>query len=251
MEWKTDADGVVVYDDSLYWKLALPAVAVSIELTIVGLFLALAVLTGGPAAPGRMLLWVALGFVAWTGFEYVVHRWLFHQTGHPVLRWIYKHAHMPHHRVRRMEDDNHRTLHPSIAIPALVPHFLLGLWLGADGYVAGTAGFVVGYCAYEWLHYLFPRHRLPASLEGGRVGAPPVPRPPRAPLRQRAAELRLHAAALGRPLRHPRPQRHERGAGESRGAREGEGLTSTPYALQGRWAGLPVHSLRPVLKTDA
>ena len=152
MTWKTDSDGVVQYDGSFYWKLALPAVAIPIHLAVGALFFIPAAMGG---RTGALLSSLVIGFILWTLFEYVVHRWLFHQTGHPVLLWIYKHAHMPHHRARRMEDDNHRTLHPAIGIPSLLPHYVIGLWLGANNYVAGAVGFMLGYCAYELLHYLF------------------------------------------------------------------------------------------------
>jgi dihydroceramide fatty acyl 2-hydroxylase len=150
----TDSDGVVLYEDNFYWKLALPAVALPLQGVVAALFLAAAIAHGAPSIIA-LLTAMVVGFIAWTAFEYLVHRWAFHQTGHPVLLWIYKNAHMPHHRARRMEDDNHRALHPAIAIPALLPHYAIGLWLGADLYVAATAGFAIGYCAYELIHYLF------------------------------------------------------------------------------------------------
>lgn len=160
MAWKTDADGVVQYDDTLYWKLALPGVAILIHVCVGAAFLAPA-LMHARLSPGGTLGALAMGFLLWTLFEYLVHRWAFHQTGHPVLRWLYKHCHMPHHRAGRMDDDNHRALHPAIGIPALLPHYLLGLWLGADGYLAGTVGFMLGYCTYELIHYLFHGTEFP------------------------------------------------------------------------------------------
>ena len=166
MDWKkTDSDGVVQYDDSVYWKLALPAVAIPIHLVVGGAFLVPAALSG-KTSPATLLASMVVGFIAWTLFEYVVHRWLFHQTGHPVLLWLYKHAHMPHHRARRMEDDNHRALHPAIGVPSLLPHYLAGLWLGAHGYLAGAVGFMIGYCAYELLHYLFHGTDFPERFNG-------------------------------------------------------------------------------------
>lgn len=161
MTWKTDSEGVVQYDDSFYWKLALPAVTIALHLAVGAVFIGLTLARAPMAVPSVIGLLV-LGFIAWTLFEYAVHRFLFHQTGHPALVWIYKHGHMPHHRAQRMEDDNHRALHPAIGIPALLPHYLIALAAGSATYAALAVGFMVGYCAYELLHYLFHGTDFPA-----------------------------------------------------------------------------------------
>jgi sterol desaturase/sphingolipid hydroxylase (fatty acid hydroxylase superfamily) len=153
MAWTIDRDGMVLYDDGLFWKLALPIIALPVQLLIGGAFIVLALVRG--AAPSAVALGLGLGFTLWTLFEYAVHRWLFHQTGNRVLRWIYVHAHRPHHRTRRMDDPHHRTLHPFIAVPSLLPHYVLSAVFGSSGVWAGAvAGFSVGYCVYEWFHYI-------------------------------------------------------------------------------------------------
>ena len=148
-----DRNNLVVYDDSFFWKLALPQVALPLELAMAAAFLATAGHRLAHAA------WVPVagllaGFAVWTFFEYAVHRWLFHQTGHPALRWIYRRAHLPHHRTRTMDDPHHRALHPTAAIPALLPHFLAATWLGSAGYLWVMGGFTAGYCFYELFHFL-------------------------------------------------------------------------------------------------
>jgi sterol desaturase/sphingolipid hydroxylase (fatty acid hydroxylase superfamily) len=161
---RINAQGVTEYEGSLWWW-ALPQVALPLQLALAGGVLGAKVLEVQHHRAQASLGWtvgltlglgVALGFVAWTLFEYTVHRWLMHQTWHPVLRWLWLHTHKPHHAMKVLEDENHRALHPALALPIFLPWYLGAWWLGDGGLgVAVVAGFAVGYCTYELVHYLF------------------------------------------------------------------------------------------------
>jgi sterol desaturase/sphingolipid hydroxylase (fatty acid hydroxylase superfamily) len=155
-----DAHGRTVHEGR-WWTLARPAIALPPQVLIAASLLALKQ-HSSPMPAARVVGAAVIGFTLWTLFEYAVHRWLFHQTWHPVLRFIWIHAHKPHHRMRKVEDPYHRTLHPAIAIPVLLP-WQLGFVLFAETSIpiATMFGFTLGYCAYELLHYVFHATRFP------------------------------------------------------------------------------------------
>jgi sterol desaturase/sphingolipid hydroxylase (fatty acid hydroxylase superfamily) len=107
--------------------------------------------------PGALVL-LAAGFAAWTLFEYALHRWILHSRN-PVLWRI---LHKEHHSMRVMEDQNHRLMHPFIAVPLmggatmLLPH--------AGGPVVFGIGFWIGYVTYELIHWVHHDARLTQSL---------------------------------------------------------------------------------------
>lgn len=159
----TDENGMTVYGGR-FWDWARVEVAILIHVATAGGFFAFKAAAVGKPSSG--LGWaLMLGFILWTLFEYVVHRWLFHQTWHPILRKIYVHAHLPHHRTRRIEDPFHRALHPLISVPSLLPHYLWSTFL-CDGLapLVGVCGFAIGYCVYELFHYVFHATSLPTRL---------------------------------------------------------------------------------------
>jgi len=160
-----------------WWKLALPGVILSINLGIVAGTCAWA--TSRPGSGWSALsVGVLFGVLVWTLFEYVLHRWLLHHTRHPLLRKIFWNGfHREHHMYLQMKDPGHHGVHIAITFPIIL------LLLGAVGFatesgwgLAILAGYLLGYCAYEALHWLFhsgdlhrglgkfpPLHRLCAA----------------------------------------------------------------------------------------
>lgn len=129
---------------------------------------ALADAPGAPSLPARLGLFLA-GVLGWTLVEYVMHRFWFHLT--PRADWarvamLFVHGH--HHLV---PDDPHRLVATPWQIGSLL--LLVGGIVGAAlpwlVFLPVAAGFVVGYLAYEALHYRAhharPRTRLGRALQ--------------------------------------------------------------------------------------
>jgi dihydroceramide fatty acyl 2-hydroxylase len=111
---------------------------------------------------------VALGYAAWTLFEYWLHRLVFHfepeQGLGARLHWIIHGVHHEH-----PNDPLRLVMPPAVSVPLAALVFgLLYLLLGKR-YAPGVgAGFFVGYLAYDMLHYYVhhfsPRTRLGRAL---------------------------------------------------------------------------------------
>lgn len=89
------------------------------------------------------LFWAFIGFLAWTFFEYIVHRSLFHRVK------AFNHDHNRHHD----EPESYIGVGSWITLPL----FLL-LWALAGDAV--TIGFAVGYYIYIFVHDQFHHARL-------------------------------------------------------------------------------------------
>lgn len=111
---------------------------------------------------------VASGFVVWTLFEYVMHRYLFHlELDLPVVKWAVFLMHGNHHDC---PNDSLRNM-----MPLLVSLPILALIWGACVALMGPAGtwallgFATGYVIYDMVHYAchqWPmRGRLAAALK--------------------------------------------------------------------------------------
>jgi len=148
-------DGHCVYT-GFWWRLALPAVTLSAHLAVSVLASAAAVrFLGGSGA--TLAIGLPAGFVAWTLFEYVLHRWLLHDTRHPVRRKVFwEKFHREHHLYRKMEDPDPHTVHPAITLPISIA-LLAAVGLATRSALAliVTTGWLVGYSAYEGLHWVF------------------------------------------------------------------------------------------------
>ena len=136
-----------------------PAAIVGLWLPIVVLLLVYAVLTvNGPGFPVHILLGFILGLFLWTFAEYSLHRFLFHhKPTSPRQERIFFLFHGIHHAQPQVKT---RLVMPfPVSIPlALVFvglfHLVLGVLFKAPQWVAPlTAGFLVGYLAYDLTHY--------------------------------------------------------------------------------------------------
>lgn len=167
MAKQVGADGVCEYS-GFWWGLALPHVILPLHLLLVtGVVAVAASRTEEPlgVVPAGLLF----GSIAWTLFEYAFHRWLLHHMRRPALRRIFWDAlHREHHQYRRMLDPGHRGVHPVISLPVMGSLFacVALLWTGPLP-PSVLAGWMLGYCAYEALHWYFhsrddaPRSRGP------------------------------------------------------------------------------------------
>ncbi|MEL6388608.1 MAG: sterol desaturase family protein [Bacteroidota bacterium] len=97
--------------------------------------------------------WGALGFLAWTVVEYVMHRWVFHF--HPKSDWGKK-LHFIFHGIHHDYpcDKLRLVLPPSVSIPLATGFFFLWRsFIPAPGLFAFFATFILGYLIYDMFHY--------------------------------------------------------------------------------------------------
>lgn len=95
----------------------------------------------------------ALGLLAWTFAEYVLHRWVFHWTKDaPIAKRIHFLLHGVHHD---FPNDKDRLVMPLLASVPLAVIFwtLFHLTMGATHGEPFFAGFTLGYLCYDGTHY--------------------------------------------------------------------------------------------------
>jgi sterol desaturase/sphingolipid hydroxylase (fatty acid hydroxylase superfamily) len=109
------------------------------------------------ASPRAAALSWALGVVAWTWVEYMVHRFILHGVfpdGPGLKRWthvLFDHLHVEHHK--RPWDGNHINGTIKDTGPFLLPAFLLALLLPPQTLLAFLAGLTQAYVVEEWIHH--------------------------------------------------------------------------------------------------
>lgn len=113
----------------------------------------------------QVIYWFLGGFLAWSFFEYILHRYLFHIAetafkGSSRLQYV---LHGVHHEY---PNDAQRTLMPTL------PKILLTLpFFGAYVLIFGKAGaffasgFMMGYYVYSLMHYSIHRFKAPKFLK--------------------------------------------------------------------------------------
>lgn len=112
---------------------------------------------GARAGFGAVIAAGVAGFFVWTLTEYLMHRFVFHyEPTHPALKWVWYLIHGVHHEQPQCK--TRLVMPPILSIP--LAFFFFGLFraigslVGAPLWVAPAyAGFVVGYLAYDMLHY--------------------------------------------------------------------------------------------------
>lgn len=117
---------------------------------------------------GVLLLEVAGGYALWTLTEYWLHRVVFHfEPDHPVGRRLHFLIHGVHHE--HPNDPKRLVMPPSASIP-LASLFGVVFWLllGPGHWLAVFAGFLIGYVAYDSIHYAV-HHFTPRSGIGKRL----------------------------------------------------------------------------------
>src|SRR3954453_12014629 len=101
----------------------------------------------------------ALGTVAWSLGEYVLHRFVFHFE--PDSRWgrrLHFVIHGVHHDFPH--DPMRLVMPPSVSIPLAIGFwFLLRAVLGPAWALPAFAGFLMGYLVYDMAHYHMHHHR--------------------------------------------------------------------------------------------
>jgi len=139
-----------------------PVVPVLIFVPAISLMLANAF---GALAPIEVLAWAVGGYFFWTLTEYWLHRVVFHfepEDGIGArLHWIMHGVHHDH-----PNDPMRLVMPPSVSIP-LATLFFLAFWgvLGFDRALAFGGGFLLGYLAYDMLHY-YLHHFTPTTRAG-------------------------------------------------------------------------------------
>ncbi len=109
-------------------------------------------LASGTLSTPSLILYLFLGLVLWTLFEYSLHRWAFHyqptsKLGKKMHFWV----HGIHHDYPR---DHTRLVMPLlVSVPlATMFYFVYSSLFGMPGY-ALFAGFIYGYVCYDSIHY--------------------------------------------------------------------------------------------------
>ena len=108
---------------------------------------------------------MALGYAAWTLFEYWLHRLVFHfepEDGIGArMHWIIHGVHHEH-----PNDPLRLVMPPAVSIPLAAIVFGLLLLVLGERYAPGVgAGFFAGYLAYDMLHY-YVHHFTPRTRVG-------------------------------------------------------------------------------------
>lgn len=111
---------------------------------------------------GTMAFITGIGLVFWSLFEYLMHRYLFHISDHIAGTEKFQYVmHGVHHCNPRDEERVFMPPVPGLLITSLIfgINFILMGWAASFF----TAGMVIGYLIYAWIHYnvhLKPPHRL-------------------------------------------------------------------------------------------
>ncbi|MCH2044131.1 MAG: sterol desaturase family protein [Saprospiraceae bacterium] len=99
------------------------------------------------------IVWFLAGIIFWTFAEYVLHRFVFHY--HPTTEFgkrIHFMTHGVHHDYPR--DSMRLVMPPSVSVPlAFLFFFGFRFALGAEIGWPFFGGFVIGYLAYDMIHY--------------------------------------------------------------------------------------------------
>jgi sterol desaturase/sphingolipid hydroxylase (fatty acid hydroxylase superfamily) len=102
------------------------------------------------------------GIFSWTLFEYLMHRYMYHMIPTNNMKgWIQYNMHGLHHEYPK---DKMRLAMPPIAIISISFAFLYIFKLILGDFTYGfTPGFLLGYAAYLYVHYLIHARRRPKN----------------------------------------------------------------------------------------
>jgi dihydroceramide fatty acyl 2-hydroxylase len=130
----------------------------------------LAAVVGQNLPLGRAMWLAAVGFLAWTLLEYVLHRWIFHyKVSTPFGRKLHFLAHGIHHLDPW---DRTRLVFPPLAAAGIAVVVFLAIYLAVSWTsaplptaMAVMSGLLVGYLVYDMTHY-YTHHAKPKSRWG-------------------------------------------------------------------------------------
>ena len=101
----------------------------------------------------NILMFNLFGLFVWTLTEYILHRFIFHYE--PKKKWSRK-IHWTFHGVHHdyPQDSKRLVMPPSVSLPLATGfYFLFGVFLADGIHHAFFSGFLVGYLAYDMIHY--------------------------------------------------------------------------------------------------
>jgi 4-hydroxysphinganine ceramide fatty acyl 2-hydroxylase len=135
-----------------------PVVPPLIYLPVIG-FLLLRAISHENLAVGSVFGVFALGILAWSLTEYLLHRFVFHLE--PDSRWgrqVHFIIHGVHHDFPH--DPMRLVMPPSVSVPLAIGFwFLFRVALGPAWALPAFAGFLLGYLIYDMAHYHMHHHR--------------------------------------------------------------------------------------------
>lgn len=122
-------------------------------------------LLGAEHTSTQVMAWFFAGFITWSFFEYVLHRYLFHIAenafkGSKRLQYV---LHGVHHEY---PNDAQRTLLPTAPkILFTIPFFGLYYLIFGHSGAFFASGFLMGYYVYSLIHYSIHRFKAPGFLK--------------------------------------------------------------------------------------
>jgi len=140
-----------------------PLVIYSMYLPVIGFMLYYGVSYKGLGI-GREILLFICGALAWSLFEYIMHRYLFHMiVDNPVGQRIVYTMHGVHHEFPRDKERLFMPPVPSIIVASLI--FLLMYFLMGWNALAFFPGFLFGYLMYGSMHFAIHAFAPPRFLK--------------------------------------------------------------------------------------
>lgn len=102
----------------------------------------------------RVIPLLIIGLISWAGFEYVMHRVIFHYDARSDLgrKFLY-HAHVSHHENPRGRNRLSSSL--ILGLPIGAAYWLLG-WAATGSWAAASwlfIGLAAGFFGYKWVHF--------------------------------------------------------------------------------------------------
>lgn len=113
---------------------------------------------------GNFILLFLVGFVLWTLFEYVMHRFVFHYNPKTELgKKVHFLAHGVHHDYPR---DATRLVMPLlVSIPLAILHYIaFNFIFGYNYFLAVFSGYLIGYVLYDTVHFATHHWKMTSPL---------------------------------------------------------------------------------------
>jgi len=109
---------------------------------------------------GGALVFVPVGIITWTLFEYLMHKYFYHMLPtNNIKGWIQYHMHGLHHEYPK--DKGRLAMPPLLIIPIAFSFLYFFMLFMGDLTYAFTPGFLVGYSGYLCVHYIVHAYQPP------------------------------------------------------------------------------------------